>query len=126
MNRKFEHQVSGPGNNSIIEDKLVTALDALQPGEHRQKVSLFSQAYPSIVRAIARQVPQKEILATLSRNGLKLHPVRYREMLEAERKSRDEDGKMICCLSCGSEIVPQATASMSSQLGSADTNKVHA
>lgn len=126
MNGKHEHQSSVLEKCSIIDDELVTALDALQPSEQRQKVSLFSQAYPSIVRAIARQVPQKEILATLNRNGLKLHPVRYREMLEAERKSRDEDGKTICCLSCGSEIVPQATTSMASQLGRVDMNKVGA
>jgi hypothetical protein len=126
MNGKHEQLSSGPGNSSNIDDELLTALDALQPSEQRQKVSLFSQAYPSIVRAIARQVPQKEILATLSRNGLKLHPMRYREMLEAERKSRDDDGKMICCLSCGSVIVPQAMELMASQLGRAETHKEHA
>jgi hypothetical protein len=126
MNGKHEQQSYGPRNSSIIDDELVTALNALQPSEQRQKVSRFSQLYPIIVQAIAREVPQKEILATLSRKGLKLHPVRYREMLEAERKSRDKDGEVICCSSCGSEIAPQATTSMASHFGRADTNKEHA
>ncbi len=88
--------------------ELLSALDALQPGGQRQKRALFSKAYPSIVRAIARQVPQKDILAALSDGGLKLHPVRYREMLDAEKKLHEERGESICCQSCGAVLAISA------------------
>lgn len=83
---------------------LLKALDALQPGGQQKKDALFVEAYPGIVRAIVRKVPQKDILAALSCSGLKLHPARYKEMLEAERKRRDERGERICCETCGAVI----------------------
>lgn len=101
ITRVHEGEVNSenPANDASA---LLSALDALQPGQQQRKNTLFTQAYPSIVRAIARQVPQKDILATLSRSGLKLHPARYREMLEVEHKLRDERGEPICCEACGS------------------------
>lgn len=93
--------------NAVLEtDELLGALDALQPGDQQKKQAFFAKAYPGILRAIARKVPQKDILATLGRSGLKLHPIRYREMLEAEHKLRGEGGERICCETCGSSLHP--------------------
>jgi hypothetical protein len=100
---------------AIDADELFTALDALQPSGQQQKHALFQQAYPGILRAIARKVPQKDILSTLSRSGLKLHPIRYREMLETERKLRDERGERIYCETCGSALDPMAAGDSSTQ-----------
>ncbi|WP_019139873.1 hypothetical protein [Noviherbaspirillum massiliense] len=87
-------------------EDLLTALDALHPAEQQQKHDLFAKAYPGIMRAIARKVPQKDILAALSRSGLKLHPVRYREMLAEEHKHRGENGERVCCEACGAALTP--------------------
>ena len=98
-----------------VDRELLTALDALQPGEKQQKQALFKKAYPGILRAIGRKVPQKAILAALGKSGLKLHPIRYREMLEIERKLRDERGECVCCDTCGSALDPMAAGDSSTQ-----------
>jgi len=107
MNKLPNHQQTG-GENSATGDAedLIKALDALESGEQQQKSALFAQAYPGIVRAIARKVSQKDILAALSRGGLKLHPTRFREMLEFEQKLRDDRGERTCCTACGSVLQP--------------------
>lgn len=98
--------------NATSDDanNLFKALDALKPGGQSQKIALFAQAYEKILRAIARKVPQKDILSALSNSGLKLHPIRYRVMLEAESKLCNERGERICCETCGSLLqLPQAS-----------------
>jgi hypothetical protein len=101
VNTFFNHEQTSAENFTSDPVNLLKALDALQPSEQQQKNTLFAQAYPGILRAIARKVPQKEILSALSRSGLKLHPVRYREMLAEEHKRRDENGECVCCEACG-------------------------
>lgn len=116
MNAFLNQERTGGEKVASDADEILTALDALHPGEQQQKNALFAKAYAGILRAIARKVPQKDILSTLSRSGLKLHPIRYREMLEAERKLRDERGERICCESCGSVLrLPQASESPSAR-----------
>jgi hypothetical protein len=101
---------------NACEDPIILALEALLPGKRCQKSELFSRAFPGILSAIARKVPQKEILAVLATNGLKLHPVRYRELLEMERKLRDERGELICCKSCGAPLDRAVAETMANRL----------
>ena len=110
MNMLLNQARSAGGKTNSNGDELISALDALQPGEHQQKSSMFAKAFPGILRAIARKGPQKDILSSLSRSGLKLHPVRYRAMLEVELKLRNEQGERICCETCGSVLqLPQVS-----------------
>lgn len=83
------------------EEELLKALDGLQPAASQKKNAVFAKIYPGILRAIARKVPQKDILDMLKREGLKLNPIRYRAMLDAESKIRDSKGERICCDACG-------------------------
>lgn len=104
MNAFLKQERTGGEKVASDADEILTALDALHPGEQQLKNALFTKAYPGVLRAISRKVPQKEILATLSRSGLKLHPIRYRDLLEAEHKLRNERGERICCEVCGSML----------------------
>jgi hypothetical protein len=79
---------------------LLDTLDALQPSTRCRKDTLFAAAYPGIIRAMARQVPQKDILAALRQCGLSIHPSRFRSMLEAEAQ-RHVNGDAITCAACG-------------------------
>jgi hypothetical protein len=90
--------------NKIDVDALLTALDALEPSMQQGKHAMFSKLYPSIVRALARNVPQKKIISELEQLGLKLHPTRFKTMLAAEAKALAERGNRVCCDRCGSVL----------------------
>lgn len=92
---------------SADADWLIKQLDALQPGKQQQKNLLFQKLYPGIERALAREVPQKEILGTLESLGLHLSMGGFRSLLEAERKQRLEKGDGMRCEHCGT-ILPRS------------------
>jgi len=83
---------------------MIEQLDALRPGKQQQKTLLFQRLYPAIERALAREVPQKTIIAELEKMGLHLSVGGLRSQLEAERKQRDETGERVCCQQCGSRL----------------------
>lgn len=87
--------------SNLSDSGLLDTLDALQPSVQRQKDALFASAYPGIIRAMARQVSQKDIMAALKQCGLSIHPSRFRNMLEAEKQRRDVNGDVITCAACG-------------------------
>jgi hypothetical protein len=108
------NQVGQANENAFCNgDELLIALDGLQPADSQKKNEMFAKIYPGIVRAIARKVPQKDILDMLKSAGLKLNPVRYRMMLDAEQKSRDEKGERICCDKCGASLIPTSKIDLS-------------
>lgn len=92
---------------------LIEMLDALQPGRQQQKALLFAKAYPAIERALAREVPQKQIIAELEKSGLHLSVGGFRSMLEAERKSLAENGERVRCEHCGSNLPREGSCSAS-------------
>lgn len=92
------------------DEKLLNLLDALQPAQNKRKNERFSKAYPSIVRAKARNVSTKDILDGLEQGGLKLHPQKFREMMKEEEKRRAEHGDVPCCRQCGQILQGAAAA----------------
>jgi len=90
---------------SAETEHLIEQIDALQPGKQQQKTLLFQKLYPAIERALAREVPQKAILAELEKMGLHLSMGGFRSLLEAERKMRNENGDRVCCEHCGSNLL---------------------
>lgn len=109
-------------------EAILAALDSLEASRTQQKNDLFVNAYPGIVRAIVRNVPQKKILIELERLGLKLHPARFKEMMNLEAALRDRRGERICCETCGAVLSPTAvdeapsTQENSSQTGQPGDN----
>lgn len=91
---------------TVAPMEIIHALDALEPNKKQKKSALFAEAYPSIIRAIAREVSQKTIIETLANKGLKLHPVRFKEMLSTEARLREERGERTCCEACGAVLQP--------------------
>lgn len=94
------------------EQSLIEMLDALQPGKQQRKTLLFQKAYPAIERALAREVPQKQIISELERSGLHLSVGGFRSMLEGERKSRAENGERTRCEHCGSSLPREGKCSV--------------
>ena len=96
--------------NVVLADaaQLIERLDALQSGKRQQKTALFQKLYPAIERALAREVPQKTIIAQLTSMGLPLSMGGFRSLLETERKQRAEKGEYLHCECCGS-ILPAST-----------------
>ncbi|MCO5399755.1 hypothetical protein [Ralstonia soli] len=95
-------------------EQLIEQLDALQPGKQQQKTTLFRKLYPAIERALAREVPQKAVIAELTTRGLPLSMGGFRSLLEAERKQRAEQGEYVCCEFCGS-VLPASSAASNSR-----------
>ncbi|MCA8296893.1 hypothetical protein LGN19_24170 [Burkholderia sp. AU30198] len=88
--------------------RFIDQLDALQPSKLQQKALLFQKAYLAIERAIAREVPQKQIVAELDSLGLSLSIGGFRSLLEVERKQRKESGGRVRCERCGSSLPHEA------------------
>ncbi|MFV8624997.1 hypothetical protein ACI2UN_08765 [Ralstonia nicotianae] len=91
-------------------EQLIEQLDALQPGKQQQKTALFRRLYPAIESALAREVPQKVVVAQLSEE-LPLSMGGFRALLEAERKRRAESGEPLCCDHCGGVLPVSSDAS---------------
>ena len=91
--------------NNCIEyqdiDALMTSLDALQPAAERATSTKFTALYASIERALARGVTQRAVMEALERDGLKLHPAKFKKLLDEARAQRNESGESIRCASCG-------------------------
>lgn len=88
-------------NQQIIDTHaMVTSLGALQPSEERSRADTIAELYPAIRHAMSRGVTAKAIMADLQRNGLKLHPARFKELMAAEAALRDEKGERLHCLTC--------------------------
>lgn len=85
--------------------RLIEQLDALQPGKQQQKTAQFQKLYSAIERALARNVPQKTVVAQLANMGLPLSIGGFRSLLEAERKQRNERGEYVHCEHCGSVLL---------------------
>jgi hypothetical protein len=81
--------------------RMVAALRTLKPNRQRQTSELFSELYPVIAELLRSKVTQKAIIEQLAKDGLKLHPARFKELLAQEAKLRDEQGNRIRCDACG-------------------------
>lgn len=92
---------------SIDVVRLIEQIDALQPGKQRQKTAQFQKLYPAIEHALARNVPQKTVVAQLENMELSVSMGGFRSLLEAERKQRAERGEFVHCEHCGS-ILPRS------------------
>jgi hypothetical protein len=90
-------------------DALMTSIDALQPTAERTVVKKFFALHPNIEQAIARGVTQRAITELLKHEGLKLHPAKFKKLLEDARAQRNENGEGVRCPSCGGvQITPLA------------------
>lgn len=91
-------------------DTLMTLIDALQPTAERTIAAKFSALHPNIEQALARGVTQRAIMDALEHEGLKLHPAKFKKLLDEARAQRNENGEGLCCPSCGSvQVTPPAT-----------------
>lgn len=62
----------------------------------------FREAFPLIEQYLATNVSQKAARNIFNdAYGHKLHPTRFRQMLEAERERRSETGELLVCVACG-------------------------
>ena len=64
-------------------DELIIAIQALRPVRNQAEEE-FARIYPAIKEGLAKGVTQKAILETLAMKGFKLHPQKFKKMLNAE------------------------------------------
>lgn len=96
-------------------DALITSLDALQPAAERTTATKFAALYPSIEEALTRGVTQRAVMDALERDGFKLHPAKFKKLLEDARTQRNEKGESIHCPHCGG--IQMMSPTKESQLG---------
>lgn len=70
---------------------IAAALRNLKPNHQHRKNQLFSLLYPVILEMLEQNVTQKSILEMLAMKGLKLHPSRFKELMEAETKAANSE-----------------------------------
>lgn len=78
--------LSAPPENDLMEqiNRCAAALDALQASPRHQVADKFALLYPKILELRGRKVTQKAILEVLAANGLKLHPARFKELMDLQ------------------------------------------
>ena len=92
------------GTSSPLK-KLELALQQEVAVGRNKKEADFKEAYPVIEQHLASKVSQKVLLEKFNAAyGHKLHPPRFRKMLEAERKRRSESGEDAICTACGQRL----------------------
>ncbi|WP_374499709.1 hypothetical protein [Pseudoxanthomonas sp.] len=85
--------------------KLELALQQEAAGGRNKKDADFREAYPLIERYLASKVSQKVCLERFNAAyGHKLHPPRFRKMLEEERERRVQGGEDAMCPACGQKL----------------------
>ena len=85
--------------------KLELALQQEVAVGRNKKEADFKEAYPLIEQHLARKVSQKVLLDKFNAAyGHKLHPPRFRKMLEVERKRRSENDEDAMCAACGQKF----------------------
>lgn len=70
---------------------IAAALRTLKPNPQHRKNQLFSLLYPVILEMLEQNVTQKSILEILETKGLKLHPSRFKELMDAEAKAPNSE-----------------------------------
>jgi hypothetical protein len=75
-----------PSSVAAQAERIAMSLRTLKPNPKQQKEELFSLLYPLITDLMDQGITQKAILAMLSKKGLKLHPSRFKELLEQYSK----------------------------------------
>lgn len=67
--------------------------------------SKFAEAYDEVEFALANEIAQKIIIDNLNNAyDLRLHPKRFRELLQNERNRRHEAGDTATCKTCGQPL----------------------
>ncbi|WP_182657448.1 hypothetical protein [Stenotrophomonas lacuserhaii] len=98
------------GNPSPLK-KLELALQNELVGSKHKKDTDIVEAFPTIEQHLVRKVPVKVALEMFNvAYGHKIHPPRFRKMLEDERKRRAEFGEVVACTACGQQLMAAVTA----------------
>lgn len=74
-------------NNEDVQadaDDIAAALRTLKPNRQHRKNQQFATLYPVILEMLEQKVTQKAILEVLEAHGLKLHPSRFKALMQAE------------------------------------------
>lgn len=96
-----------PGADDGPLVKLEQALQKEAVGGKQKKEADFAEAYTVIEQHLARKVPVKVVIEKFgAAYGYTIHAPRFRKMLEAERKRREEAGEVVTCSACGQRLIP--------------------
>ncbi|MGS1120363.1 hypothetical protein [Rhodanobacter sp. UC4436_H3] len=113
----------GAGNTSPLE-KLEQALQKKAVGGKQKKEADFAEAYPVMEQHLGRKVPVKVVMEMFGEAyGYVIHPPRFRQMLEAERKRRAEAGDWVTCAGCGQRL-PAASMAVGNMGGTEEQSHV--
>ena len=95
---------TGTGNTSPLE-KLEQALQKKAVDGKQKKEADFAEAYPVMEQHLRRKVSMKVVMEMFGEAyGYVIHPPRFRQLLEAERKRRDEADDWVTCTGCGQKL----------------------
>jgi len=108
---------------AINTEEIIKGLNSLPTDNRTAAATKFAEFYPAIAQAIARNVLQKDILSFLSSKGLKLHPAKFKAMLEAEAKQHNALGDRIRCSMCNSVLAPPPEIDATKGMSSPDANQ---
>lgn len=90
---------------------LELALQNKLVGSNHKKDADIAEAFPTIEQHLMRKIPVKVALEMFNLvYGHKIHPPRFRKMLEDERKRRADCGEVVVCPACGQRLTGTVAA----------------
>lgn len=88
----IEHTMVGePGESQAKLADIKAAVRNLKPNRQQCVAHLFSELYPVIREMLDQKVTQKSILEVLEAHGLKLHPSRFKALMQAEASANSNN-----------------------------------
>lgn len=93
------------GASDTILDDIALGLDFLEPDEETKLRSKYARIHPNVASAVARGIPQRQILELLKAKGFDFHHATFAKLFRTEQVVRDEQGERICCVTCGQLLV---------------------
>ncbi|WP_293778506.1 hypothetical protein [uncultured Oxalicibacterium sp.] len=112
----MQNQQASTTHSQLDINSVTKKLAALAPAGQQQKIHAFQQLYIGVEETLARNVPQKSIIALLQTEGLSLSLGGFRSLLNAERERRKSQGDLPCCSMCNS-VLPRIQSESSPTTG---------
>lgn len=83
-----KHSNPAQDDHAKWKEAVLAELGALEPKSQHQASTKFAELYDMVEAKLSSNVSKKAVMQTLAKHGLKLHPSRFKELLEAERERR--------------------------------------
>lgn len=112
------------GASDTILDDIARGIDFLEPDEETKLRSKYARIHANVASAVARGIPQRQILESLKAKGFDFHHATFAKLFRAEQVVRDGQGERVCCVTCGQLLVAKESTHTEASAHEVETNSI--